>query len=338
MAEALKGDKRLAILDVGGNNIGPDGIAALGSALSGHKALKTLELGYNPIGEVGARSLANILKYELAVSPAAPLFLRCGPKRITSWPALLAARICGNMSSSTDVACHVVVRTANFFRLRSSVKSGLALTAEADAVLELAVILSSSRVKASVTQDTPWPERSQLAASLKTLAPPVAQEAVSLVQAGPKVLHTGCNCRVTCVHLQVETLRLGWCKLGSGDGAAAVADLLLFNASLVTVDLRGNGFGDSGAIHIARALRELTTEKLAELDLGYNEIKDDGACQLALVRCRLARLCMRRLRCMRGADHCPSGRAAAEHDGCRHSWPCSAGDDFGSITGGKDVG
>ena len=82
---------------------------------------------------------------------------------------------------------------------------------------------------------------------------------------------------------QVETLRLSWCKLGSGDGATAVADLLLFNSSLTTVDLRGNNLGDPGAFQVARALRELTNEKLSELDLGYNEIKDEGACQLALV-------------------------------------------------------
>ena len=83
---------------------------------------------------------------------------------------------------------------------------------------------------------------------------------------------------------QVETLRLSWCKLGLGEGAKSIADLLLFNTSLVTVDLRGNNFGDPGAFQIARALRELTNERLAELDLGYNEIKDEGACQLALVR------------------------------------------------------
>ena len=82
---------------------------------------------------------------------------------------------------------------------------------------------------------------------------------------------------------QVETLRLSWCKLGSGEGAKSVADLLLFNTTLSMVDLRGNNFGDPGAFHIARALRELTNDQLTELDLGYNEIKDEGACQLALV-------------------------------------------------------
>jgi len=33
--------------------------------------------------------------------------------------------------------------------------------------------------------------------------------------------------------LQVETLKLGWCKIGSDKGAKAIADLLMYNQSLV---------------------------------------------------------------------------------------------------------
>lgn len=49
------------------------------------------------------------------------------------------------------------------------------------------------------------------------------------------------------------------------------------------LDLRGNGLGNDGAIIIGRGLRAAETKVLAELDLGYNEIKDDGACALAQV-------------------------------------------------------
>lgn len=82
----------------------------------------------------------------------------------------------------------------------------------------------------------------------------------------------------------MKTLKLGWCKIGPKDGAAAIASLLLFNSTLCTVDLRGNGLGNAGAAQIAAALKELTNEKLVELDMGYNEIKDEGACSLAQVR------------------------------------------------------
>ena len=83
--------------------------------------------------------------------------------------------------------------------------------------------------------------------------------------------------------MQVEKLGLGWCKVGAEEGARSLADLLMFNTSLRSVDLRGNELGDAGASQICRALKEHGNEGLLELDLGYNEIKDDGACFLAQV-------------------------------------------------------
>lgn len=76
---------------------------------------------------------------------------------------------------------------------------------------------------------------------------------------------------------------MGWCHVGPDNGAKAVADLLMFNSTLAVLDLRGNGLGNAGAVHLARALKEHTNDKLTELDLGYNEIKDEGACTLAQV-------------------------------------------------------
>jgi Ran GTPase-activating protein (RanGAP) involved in mRNA processing and transport len=105
-----------------------------------------------------------------------------------------------------------------------------------------------------------------------------------------------------------------------GSGANAAADLLMYCTSLTTLDLRGNELGPGGAAAVARALRELDSSGasaassaaaaaggggegkgseasdgadpspsssspsgggLEELDLGYNDIKDDGACALA---------------------------------------------------------
>ncbi len=83
--------------------------------------------------------------------------------------------------------------------------------------------------------------------------------------------------------VQIDVLRMGWCKIGGEKGAAAVAELLLFNDSLTTVDIRGNQLGNSGAMHISRALKEHANEKLGEIDVGYNEIKDDGAFAIAQV-------------------------------------------------------
>ena len=67
IASALRSDTSLQSLDIGGNNIGPDGITALAEALKGNENLTTLELGYNPIGEAGAKALAAVIKYDLKV-------------------------------------------------------------------------------------------------------------------------------------------------------------------------------------------------------------------------------------------------------------------------------
>ena len=68
LAESLKGNSSLKLLDIGGNNIGPEGIKVLLESLRGNETLKNLELGYNPIGEEGAKHLADVIKYDLGVS------------------------------------------------------------------------------------------------------------------------------------------------------------------------------------------------------------------------------------------------------------------------------
>ena len=186
--------------------------------------------------------------------------------------------------------------------------------------------------------------------------------------------HTACHSRLptgpACP--QVETLGLGWCKVGNGPGVKAVADMLMYNQTIRRLDLRGNGLGNdgaragrrgfcglawrvagcccccpsrsyspagaiwvqprlqgahrltllfpltplsclqarsgsaaasrstppdpslpprplvlpAGAIWFSRGFKEHTNEQLRELELGYNEIKDEGACALAQVSWR----------------------------------------------------
>lgn len=67
LSKALKGDRTLRSLDLGGNAVGPDGARALADALSGNRTLHSLELGYNPIGPSGAAALAGALKHSSRV-------------------------------------------------------------------------------------------------------------------------------------------------------------------------------------------------------------------------------------------------------------------------------
>lgn len=83
--------------------------------------------------------------------------------------------------------------------------------------------------------------------------------------------------------LQLDTLKLGWCKIGPDEGASAVADLIMFNTSLSSLDLRGNNLGDRGASAIAQSMKGHENDRFTELDMGYNEIKDEGAFALAMV-------------------------------------------------------
>jgi Ran GTPase-activating protein (RanGAP) involved in mRNA processing and transport len=81
-------------------------------------------------------------------------------------------------------------------------------------------------------------------------------------------------------HPSLRTLRLGWCQIGE-EGAAEFAEALRFNEHLTCLDLRGNGLGDKGVGAFASIIQAVGFEKLEELDLGYNEIRDRGAFTMA---------------------------------------------------------
>lgn len=91
LAEALGGVSHLRSLDLGGNDIKAEGIAALMKAIESHKELRQLELGYNVIGAEGAEAVANALKYNTTVRaslclPATSLHLAGLCRQLTcSW-------------------------------------------------------------------------------------------------------------------------------------------------------------------------------------------------------------------------------------------------------------
>jgi Ran GTPase-activating protein (RanGAP) involved in mRNA processing and transport len=70
--------------------------------------------------------------------------------------------------------------------------------------------------------------------------------------------------------------------------ARSIEDLILRRMwrAVQEVDLRGNNFKDNGSMIIARSLKQMQNSNLKRLDLGYNEIEDDGGFTLANVRPR----------------------------------------------------
>lgn len=67
IGEAMTGNNALVTLDLGGNNIGPDGMKVLSEALRHNTTLKSLELSYNPIGPIGAKSIADVARFHMNV-------------------------------------------------------------------------------------------------------------------------------------------------------------------------------------------------------------------------------------------------------------------------------
>ena len=67
LAHAIAENKGLVTLDLGGNNIGPEGVKALAGALRGHGALRSLEMGYNPLGPEGTKTLVEVVMHDLKV-------------------------------------------------------------------------------------------------------------------------------------------------------------------------------------------------------------------------------------------------------------------------------
>ncbi|KAK9812234.1 hypothetical protein WJX73_005974 [Symbiochloris irregularis] len=286
LAEMLKINKTLTNLELNSNTIDYDGTKALASAIAENTTLTSLSISDNYVGALGASTLANALRANTGIRR---LYLRgndMGDEGVKALCAALAAR-------STPLT-HLDLANNNMTE---------------DSAGELAALLKQGHLEELNIYSNDlgdggifkMAEAIKVATALTLLdlggnnIGPDGMSAVAGVLKGHTALRTlelasnpigeeGSRALADLLkfELQVENLRLGWCKLGSGKAAEAIADLLQLNTTLKVVDLRGNNLKDPGALYVARALRELTNEGLQELDLGYNEITDEGACQLAL--------------------------------------------------------
>ena len=119
---------------------------------------------------------------------------------------------------------------------------------------------------------------------------------------------------------QVETLKMGWCHLGPDDGAKAVADLLMFNSTLVVLDLRGNGLGNAGAaVQLLPRMRRMT---LLPCTLGAQAAERWGPLTAIgpVQHCWPCTSCTRNADCAAGVLSWPDLLQAA----CESSWKASA--------------
>jgi hypothetical protein len=117
LADALKGNSSLTSLDMGGNNIGPEGITVVLNALRGNDTLETLELSFNPIGDKGAKALSDVLKYDVKVR-----HIRLSSTtfaEVQTFREVSVSRCCSHHPFSTNLSLQLKWRKSAFMTIQS---------------------------------------------------------------------------------------------------------------------------------------------------------------------------------------------------------------------------
>ncbi|KAF6252092.1 hypothetical protein COO60DRAFT_1555123 [Scenedesmus sp. NREL 46B-D3] len=234
LAEGLKLNTTLQKLDLSGNAVDVAGAKALAEALAANTTLTSLTLSDNYISVEGAKALAEALMQNKSLTELSIKGNELGDEGIEALAtALLAGKLVEFNMYMNEVGDAGMAKLAPAFKECKSLKN-----------LDLG------------GNDAGPDGAAALAEAL------VSHPSLTLLELGYNPL--GRQEQQPSQHdTKLEVLKLGWCKVGGGEGARALADLLMFNNSLV------QGPAQCGV------------KKLAELDMGYNEIKDDGACALA---------------------------------------------------------
>jgi Ran GTPase-activating protein (RanGAP) involved in mRNA processing and transport len=228
------------------NRIGATGAAGLASALVGNAKLTSLNLALNNLTDTGLQILAvplqagNLRSLDLACNQLGPAAMEC-------LGGLPAARGGGGGSSK---------------RAGSPGVSLTHLSLRSNSVGDEGVAFLQPLLRAHPSL-----------ASLNLMANRISPHGAQLIAA---VLSPPCD---TDSPVRLARLDLSSNAVGPGEGAQAVARLLLSNGSLRALGLLGNNLGDCGAAVIAAALGGNTG--LTELDLEANGITRRGAESLA---------------------------------------------------------
>ncbi|CAK0782497.1 hypothetical protein CVIRNUC_005717 [Coccomyxa viridis] len=285
LAEMLKLNTTLVSLELNSNSIDYDGATALAEAISENTSLTSLYLSDNYIGALGAAVIANALSKNKSLRELHMKGNELGDEGVKALCKALKERQSpitsldfgnNNISAEGAEAIADIVKRAHLKELN------LYMNDIGDAgILKIASALEGDSSLVSLDVGGNNIEATGITALANALKGNANLKSLELGYNPIKEKGAQALADVVKYDLKVETLKMGWCNVGPDDGAKAVADLLMFNNTIATLDLRGNGLMDAGAKHLGRALKEHTNDKLTDLDLGYNEIKDEGACTLA---------------------------------------------------------
>ncbi|XP_040860990.1 NLR family CARD domain-containing protein 3 isoform X1 [Glycine max] len=262
LAKALESNKSIRELHLHGNSIGDEGICSLMTGLSSHKGkLTLLDIGNNSLTAKGSFHVAEYIR----------------KSRNLLWLNLY-------MNDIGDEGAEKIAVALKENRSISTLDLG-GNNIHVDGVNAIAQVLKDNLVITT------------LELSYNPIGPDGAKALAEVLK----------------FHGNIKTLKLGWCQIGA-KGAECIADALKYNTTISILDLRANGLRDEvcypylesfypliifsnlhqsilgcycfmnqllqGAQSLARSLK-VVNEALTSLDLGFNEIRDDGAFAIA---------------------------------------------------------
>ncbi|WP_051908367.1 hypothetical protein [Candidatus Odyssella acanthamoebae] len=282
LGEALKINTTLTSLDLWGNYIGKPGVVALGEALKTNTTLTSLGLGGNKISEPGVVALGEALKTNTTLTS---LGLEGNKISEPGVVALGEALKVNTTLTSLDLGDNEI-GDPGAVALGEGLKTNTTLTSldlMGNKVSDSGAVALGEALKTNTTLT-----------SLDLMGNKVSDSgAVALGEAlKTNTTLTSLNLRGNWIYksgvvalgeaLKVNTTLT---SLGLGDGiyesqwfSEDFIRLLRNEPTLTSLDLSGDGIGDSGGVALGEALKVNTT--LTSLDLGDNQIGDTGGTAL----------------------------------------------------------
>ena len=254
ISEALKVNTCLTNLNLGWNDIGASGAAAISEALKVNTCLTNLNLGWNGIGAFGAAAISEALKVNSCLSN-----LNLG------WNEIGA-------SGAAAISEALKVNTC---------LTNLDLEGNGIGFSGAAAISEALKVNTCLTNlNLGWNEIGASGAADISEALKVNTRLTNLCLSGNDTRDSGAAAisEALKVNTCLTYLNLSWNEIGAS-GAAAISEAFKVNTCLTDLDLQKNGIGASGAAAISEAVKVNTC--LTDLDLSWNEIGVSGAAAIS---------------------------------------------------------
>jgi Ran GTPase-activating protein (RanGAP) involved in mRNA processing and transport len=247
---------RIVSVELFGNRIGDESCRAISIMLARNQSLRRLKLGDNMIGAQGAQALAEGLRGNTSLTQ---LHLGGNSIQVQGLQSIASALADNSTLTSlglrdNNVGAEGMAHLADTLRRPSCALSDIQLKGNqirAEGAMHLAYALQNNR-------------------SLKVLE--LQSNAIGPI--GARAL-----CNALRDNNSVHALNFNENELGD-EGAEAVSMLLLNNTSITTLGLANNRIRKRGASALGRAL-EHESSAVTGLDLGSNEIGNNGAVSLA---------------------------------------------------------